>query len=190
MIGITDAFAQNNHTGKKGYSKRLNYHIKKDTSLIRNIENMHYDSVMIFSFGCLPFVHPQPKKYTYKESGDFMLSDGLVDSTQHWLPLLSDTGKIVKSNDLVKLLTTFKHVSSDVYEDEPSGCFEPHMGIMFYKNGLVNAHMDVCLTCGQISFEKFANGHVIYRYNLGVLGNKTRKVFTRLGVEYNIRSCQ
>ena len=54
------------------------------------------------------------------------------------------------------------------------------MGIMFFKDGIVQAHVDVCLTCEKLVFEQFKNEHIIYRYDCGLLGPKMLPYFNDL----------
>jgi hypothetical protein len=193
---ITSVYGQHKRSKKHGESpivERPNFHFAKNSNLIRNLDTLKYDSVKIFSFGC-GNGFKQPPGLLYKtsnsSSGGFMLGEGFIDSTQHWLPLLSDGGKIIQQHDINKILTTFKNIHNDNYEGmEPVGCFEPQMGIMFYKAGLVNAHMDICFGCSRINLEIFKNERVLFKYHLDMLGVTTNQVFKKIDEGYLVNKC-
>ncbi|RFZ95271.1 hypothetical protein D0C36_07010 [Mucilaginibacter conchicola] len=171
----------------------LNWEPVAYPDLQKNIDQLRYDSVKVFSFGCEKLLNPQPKGFLYKTRQDgegIRFGEPIVDSTQHWLPTLADAGHVLSSKDTEKILTTVKKYLHDQYKGNPLGCFDPHMGIVFFKNGIANAHMDVCLGCSKMYFEIFNEQKVMYRFNLELLGKNTENLFRSLKSGYQLIDCK
>jgi hypothetical protein len=194
---IASAFGQHKRSKKQvrlANPKPTVVHSPSCDNLVNNLNTLKYDSVKVFSFGC-PNGLELPQGLLYKQSsnsdGGFMLSEGFIDSTQHWLPVLSDGGRIMKQPDIDKIIKTFKNVYDDDYKDmESTGCLNPRMGIMFYRGGLVNAHMDVCFECSQINLEIFKNERVLFKFHLDILGADTDLAFRAVRDDYKLIECR
>ena len=111
---ITSAYGQHKRSKKHGESpivERPNFHFAKNSDLIRNLDTLKYDSVKIFSFGC-GNGFKQPAGLLYKTSNSsssgFMLGEGFIDSTQHWLPCYLTGAKLSNNMILIKYLQPSK----------------------------------------------------------------------------------
>jgi len=192
-------------------TRKVAHHKKKipvyELELMHVTDKLQADSVKIYSFSCgTPITPPTGIMLTTKHE-DEMLPALLIDSTQHWAYTIADTGKMIKSDDLTSLLKLLKYsyldtipqpkprrihgdLVQEVILNEPTGCYEPRMGIMFFKDGMVQAHIDVCLQCGKLEFETFANGHVAYKFHMGILHPKIEPFLNALCVNYQLLCCK
>jgi len=197
LLSLT-TFAQTVHHKKTISSYQL--------KLAHVIDNLKADSVKIYSFSCGVLIKPPPGIMLEVVEGPQPTPERLIDSTQHFAFTLADSGKLVKPDDIKGILRTIKYEYLDtivqpkpiwikgklvrhILLNEPTGCYEPRMGIMFFKDGIVHAHVDVCLTCGKLVFEQFNKGHVSYRYDCVVLGPKMEPYFSALCVNYKLLCC-
>ena len=186
-------YGQNKRKHKKQAYITLHWEPTAEPALIKNINQLRYDSVKIFSFGCLPVLNTQPKGFLDKqriEGEGIRFGEPIVDSTQHWLPSLADNGHLLSAADTKSVLGTIKNFYHDHYNSESLGCFEPHMGIVFFKDGIVNAHIDVCLTCERIYFEIVKDARVFYRFELASLGIKSDRIFRSIKSKYKLIDCK
>ncbi|MBW4888320.1 hypothetical protein KXQ82_01275 [Mucilaginibacter sp. HMF5004] len=155
------------------------------------IDNLKADSVKIYSFSCgTPIKPPIGILLEEPDENKDIYREALIDSTQHWASSLADSGKVLKKNDIRNILKTLKYSYLDVSGSDPNGCSQPRMGIMFFKGGIVNAHISVCLACRKMTFEEFKNGHVFHHYRWGTLGPKTYTYFKTLCSTYKLLCCK
>ncbi|UIR56795.1 hypothetical protein LZQ00_03015 [Sphingobacterium sp. SRCM116780] len=102
--------------------------------LLKTIKNISFDNVMIYEFD------PSP------EEPDFRIM------TKQVIELLDRTGGLKQSyitkkerDKLFKFLTI-----STSFDNGSSICWEPHLGIVFFKNNIAVNYMAVCMECNKL----------------------------------------
>lgn len=144
---------------------------------------LNYDNAKIFYFNCDTNIDLQ--KYN-------LLNDtSLVDSHQKWAYTVSKTNYTLSKIDIQNTLKILKIYYTDYTDSDPSACYTPRMGLVFFKKKLPVAHIDVCLECDKILIEIFDNdGKIVLRKSPSTVGYKTLAFFKSLCKKYKLKGCE
>jgi hypothetical protein len=93
---------------------------------------LQYDSVVIYDFGT-------PGKHS-PELSIINKNNQLASTVRKKKKLTSDESK--KLTDVVGVKSS--------YGQNVASCFDPHLGIVYYKNGMPNVHITVCMDCNRL----------------------------------------
>lgn len=121
-----------------------------------------------------------------------MLCDtSLVDAESNWAHSLSKDNRPVSEKDIYDLFNIIKNTGKDKMTGDPQGCYIPRVGIAFFKNSRVVAHIDVCLECNKFMIEVFdkelkGTNRSLYG-EPSTMGIKTRSFFERLFAKYKVK---
>lgn len=129
--------------------------------------------------------------------------EGIGDSSNGGL-IVSENGRfhesIKKTTELTSLqIHNFVNYIGDksTYGNTTAFCFEPHLGIVFYKNKKIVAHLSICLDCNYLissieipatSYKKIKIGDD-YEYDAEGFSKLGRKQLNQLCNELNFSHC-
>lgn len=148
----------------------------------RLLSKLQCDSVKLFYFNC----DPNPKL----EENNLLNDTTLVDVNQNWAYTVSQVSFKLSEVEISDMLKVVKNISNDKVTSDPSGCYTPRMGIVFFKGRLATAHIDICLECDKMMSEIFTDKHKIQLRDVpGTIGPKTVRFFERLCSKYKLKGC-
>jgi hypothetical protein len=186
----TVAIAQTSKASKPKFGYATTFRYKKDYRLLHEIDTMRYDSVKIYSFCDKLGSHPKLKyTYIFAPNEDFIGPEQLVDERERWANNLADDGQAIAVADLRKVTDALKFSYRDVVHSDPSGCYSPRIAVVFFKNGHIKSHIDICLQCRRVVFEKFGQQKIAYKEYWPVLTPTMDTVFKALCQKYQLGCC-
>jgi len=154
---------------------------QKSKRLIKNLNELQYDSVKVFHFNCRSDV--DLVKF------GLLNDETVIDENQTWAYTVSSTGEVISKNDIKNICKALLNNDRQLGNDDPNGCYQPRMGIVFYNKDLANATIDVCLECDSMKLRIFDSGKIKYYEMWGVLSAQSEKYFTSLCLKYKLPCC-
>jgi hypothetical protein len=103
---------------------------KRREGFFNPFENLDYDKVVAFDYEGGKF----EKEYN-------IINNGKLASSVHNMKELT----LEQSKDFIAFIG-----DSSTYGAGMASCFYPHLGIVFYKESLVVAHLSICLECNYL----------------------------------------
>ncbi|CAN5366663.1 hypothetical protein BH09BAC6_BH09BAC6_05170 [soil metagenome] len=157
----------------------------KDTLLINELSKLKYDSVKVFYFNRN---RNQTQKFSLKVDTPNIYNVRITDDNPVEIngSNTTDKGKLLQKRDGQQLLQTLKNSYKDIYGNDPVSPFSPTVGFVFFKNGIVYAHIDIALRYGKIELEIFNKKESPFRYYWEVIGDETERVLNLLYKKYQV----
>jgi len=152
-------------------------------NLLSKLREIKCDSVKIFYFNC---------KTNIDVAQFGIVNDSmLVDHNQIWAHTVSSISNSLSKTDIENIALILAKADYDKTGSDPLGCYEPRMGIAYFKTGLVVLHVDICLECNRIVLEIFDTNKKIVGYSKqwAVMGYNTRGFFEKLCFNYHLPCC-
>jgi hypothetical protein len=136
---------------------------------------MEYDSIVIYDFN--------PQGESVEQSSIIAKKNKLVTTIKNRKTLTH-----TESSELTDILGL-----ASSYGETTAACYEPHLGIVYYKKGKVLAHLTICMDCNRLvssmdipnqkqGRQESANGKVYY--NLNGMSKSLRVHLNKLLNEY------
>jgi len=171
---------------EKQLRKQSSPYNMRDLKLITELKSLKYDSAKLFYFNeekndVADFsLKVDNLRKIYNIMGNSPYPDKVIGS------LTNDKGRLLLSEDDVKFINILKKTYKDHYKDMPVSPYIPTMGIVFFRDGVASAHVDVSFITGSIQFEALKKGKIAYRYNWVVVGGKTIDYMKSLAQKYDL----
>lgn len=147
----------------------------------RAFSKINYSSVDLYYFNC--------DKDSILIKHNLMRDGSLVDAAGNWAYTVSDIKYSLTHFEIENLLKVLKTYHLEVVTSDPVACYTPRMGIVFSKDKLPIAHIDICLECSKMMIEIFENKKIKFRESPFTIGDKTRRYFELLCLKYKLKGC-
>lgn len=154
---------------------------KKNPKLIHYLSSLEFDSVKIFTFNC--------KKLDWNSYNYKIDSSKLYFKKRRDFPFYED-GKRMRLEDINKLVYLLKNSYKDDYPNYTVTTYAPTMGIAFFNNGGVCAHVDVSNFEIKTYITFLREDKIIYKYYWISTGEALRRNFDNLCKSYGLSCCQ
>jgi hypothetical protein len=154
---------------------------KKNSKLIHYLTILEFDSVKIFTFNC--------KKTDWNSYNYKIDSAKLYFKKRPDFPFYED-GKKMRLEEINKLIYLLKNSYKDDFPDYTVTPYAPTMGIAFFKNGGVCAHIEVSNFEIKTYIAFLTNDKIVYEYDWISTGEALRRNFDNLCKSYGLSCCQ
>jgi hypothetical protein len=150
----------------------------KDENLIRNLDKLNFDSVKVFAFNC--------QRSSWNDYGYVIDSANLYykKSSKYF-----NKGKILSGSDVKNIMKRLKESYKDKYPFFTVTPYIPTMGIAFFYEGEIIAHLDISTYTSKMNFEITKDGKQVYLYDWITMGVNMRKAFDKLCRNYKLECC-
>lgn len=142
---------------------------------------LSYNAVNIYYFNC--------DTSSMLEKHNLLCDTSLVNANGNWAYTVSDIKHTLSPFEIGSLLKVLKTYHLEVATSDPVACYTPRMGIVFFKDKLPIAHIDICLECNKMMIEVFDNKGTKFRRSPFTIGAKTARYFKLLCLKYRLKGC-
>lgn len=158
----------------------------KNKMLIKTLSSLTFDSVKVFHFN---MGKVDMERFTLKvniPNLNKVIEGGCNNCSEVISSQTTDKGKLLQNNDGQQLLKILKVTYKDIFQDDEVSPYRPTVSFVFFKNGIVCAHVNVAYSYNKVELEVIEKSGKTFTYFWELIGTKTNMYLKQLCIKYHL----